>query len=97
MTATPGRDELLALATDLSNDKPGSRTRAVEMLRRLVAKPAEDGVREALKPFARAAKYAEEDEPDSATLFSSSARHEITLGHLRAAKRALSTTGEPKR
>lgn len=41
-TVTPGSAELLELTTDLSNQKLGSRTRAVSLLRRLAAKPAED-------------------------------------------------------
>lgn len=38
---TPGREALLALATDLSNQKLGSRSLAVEMLRRLAANPSQ--------------------------------------------------------
>lgn len=46
-------------------------------------------LREALEPFAKAAKYAEPDEADEYTLYGSSARHELTLGHLRKARAAL--------
>ena len=53
--------------------------------------PQHGGMREevmrALKPFAKAAELAENDEPNKTTLFSSSSRHAITLGDLkRAAK-----------
>lgn len=65
--------------------------RALEQIATLRTCPvAKSVLRKALRPFARAARYAEDDEPDSTTLFSSSARHEIKLGHLRAARRALS-------
>jgi hypothetical protein len=43
----------------------------------------------ALRPFAKAAECAEDDEPEYSTLYSSSARHRITLGDLFRASAAL--------
>lgn len=54
----PSREKLLVLATDLSNEKPGSRTRAVELLRTLAAKPADEGVR--MATIEECAKVAEQ-------------------------------------
>lgn len=49
-------------------------------------------LRVALKPFAEAAKCAEDDETDDYCVAGSSARHRMTLGDLRRARAAL----EPK-
>lgn len=48
-------------------------------------------MREALKPFAKAAKIAETDEPDSYSLYGSSARHGLTIGDLKKAAETLSS------
>jgi hypothetical protein len=45
--------------------------------------------RKALKPFAEAARCAEPDEDDDYCLAGSSARHELTLGDLRNAAKAV--------
>jgi len=50
--------------------------------------------REGLEPFAKAAYHAEDDEPDSNSLFSSSARHQITLGNLRGAPKVIAAIDE---
>lgn len=48
-----------------------------------------EGLRKALEPFAKAAELAETDEADDYSLYSSSARHILTIGHLREARAAL--------
>jgi hypothetical protein len=49
-------------------------------------------LRAAIKPFAKAASCAENDEGNDYCLAYSSARHELTLGDLRRAKRTLTAT-----
>jgi hypothetical protein len=56
-------------------------------------------LRDALEPFAKAAEYAELDEADGYPLYGSSARHELTIGHLRTARAVLALplhTGQPQ-
>lgn len=60
-----------------------ARERAARLQRELSA------ARAALKPFAVAARCAEDDEKDSYSLAFSSARHELTIGNLRRAAKVL--------